>query len=183
MSLPNRDELAVIDEEIKLSGALPIVARAAAIEAFDRGEMTSENACSWFARAQSTLPDLWPSKQAVQGATDELLAAAFVGRGSVTKRGELVKLIGESAAADAAKEYGLRNLHDYQSIGKAPVVIDDGKDKKPADKHVDNPWSAAGWNITKQGQLLKVIGADKATQMAKSVGSFVGATKPAAKVA
>ena len=45
-----------------------------------------------------------------------------------------------------------------------------------------NPWSQAGWNVTKQGQLLRERGVPVAVQMAKSAGSFIGAleaTKPA----
>jgi len=42
----------------------------------------------------------------------------------------------------------------------------------------NNPWSKAGWNITKQGQFMTANGADKAKQLAESVGSFIGATKP-----
>jgi hypothetical protein len=43
----------------------------------------------------------------------------------------------------------------------------------------DNPWSKEGWNLTKQGQLVR-SDANKAAEIAKSVGSFVGATHPAA---
>lgn len=42
----------------------------------------------------------------------------------------------------------------------------------------ENPWSAAGWNITRQGQYVKQHGIDKATQMAERVGSKIGATSP-----
>lgn len=41
----------------------------------------------------------------------------------------------------------------------------------------DNPWSAQGWNITKQGAILREDGA-KAERMATAVGSKVGATTP-----
>ena len=43
----------------------------------------------------------------------------------------------------------------------------------------DNPWSAAGWNVTRQGQLVKSLGTEKAAQIAAAVGSRIGATKPA----
>lgn len=42
----------------------------------------------------------------------------------------------------------------------------------------DNPWSAKGWNITKQGQYIRENGAAKAEEAAKAAGSFVGATGP-----
>ena len=43
----------------------------------------------------------------------------------------------------------------------------------------DNPWSAAGWNLTKQGQVVKELGEEKAADMAARVGSKLGATKAA----
>ena len=42
-----------------------------------------------------------------------------------------------------------------------------------------NPWSASGWNVTRQGAYVKTHGMDKATQMARAAGSYVGATAPA----
>lgn len=42
----------------------------------------------------------------------------------------------------------------------------------------DNPWSAKNWNLTKQGQVIKTQGLAAAEQMAKSVGSYVGASQP-----
>jgi hypothetical protein len=42
----------------------------------------------------------------------------------------------------------------------------------------DNPWSVAGWNLTKQGQVVREQGATKAEALAKAAGSKVGATRP-----
>lgn len=44
-----------------------------------------------------------------------------------------------------------------------------------------NPWTAENWNVTKQGGVIREHGREKADQLAKSAGSYVGATKPAAK--
>lgn len=44
-----------------------------------------------------------------------------------------------------------------------------------------NPWSAAHWNLTEQGNVVKVHGMEKAEQMAKAAGVHVGATKPVVK--
>lgn len=46
----------------------------------------------------------------------------------------------------------------------------------------NNPWSADHWNLTAQGQIV-TENAQKAEQMAKAAGSFVGATRPKAKAA
>lgn len=47
-------------------------------------------------------------------------------------------------------------------------------------RNADNPWSAAGWNITAQGAYVTKHGAAKAAEAAASVGSKIGATKPPA---
>jgi hypothetical protein len=43
---------------------------------------------------------------------------------------------------------------------------------------LNNPWSAQNWNLTEQGKYLKEHGMEKAEQLAKLAGSFVGATAP-----
>ena len=42
----------------------------------------------------------------------------------------------------------------------------------------DNPWTAANWNLTKQGEILRTDRA-RAEQMAKSAGTSIGGPKPA----
>lgn len=48
----------------------------------------------------------------------------------------------------------------------------------PLGRNVDNPWSPAGWNLTKQGAYIRQHGEAKAGEAAASVGSHIGATKP-----
>lgn len=55
--------------------------------------------------------------------------------------------------------------------------------KAPLGSNADNPWSAAGWNLTNQGKYVVQHGAAKAAEAAKSVGSYVGATRAPAKAA
>ena len=45
----------------------------------------------------------------------------------------------------------------------------------------NNPWSPDHWNLTKQGQIIKEHGSEKAAQMAQAAGSKVGATRPTPK--
>lgn len=45
----------------------------------------------------------------------------------------------------------------------------------------DNPWSKAGWNMTKQGAYVREHGNVKAEQMAKAAGSKIGAAHPPEK--
>lgn len=47
----------------------------------------------------------------------------------------------------------------------------------------ENPWTAEGWNMTKQGQYLRANGEEKAAAAAKAAGVTIGATKPVAKAA
>ena len=42
----------------------------------------------------------------------------------------------------------------------------------------ENPWSAKGWNMTKQGQYVREHGMAKAQEAAKAAGSKIGATRP-----
>lgn len=44
----------------------------------------------------------------------------------------------------------------------------------------NNPWSKAGWNVTKQGALVTSLGTTKAGEIAALVGSKLGDTKPQA---
>lgn len=46
----------------------------------------------------------------------------------------------------------------------------------------DNPWTATGWNITKQTEIL-TADPKRAEQMARSAGTFVGGPRPQAKAA
>jgi len=42
----------------------------------------------------------------------------------------------------------------------------------------NNPWSKAGWNMTKQGSLVRTLGAVKAGEIAALAGCKIGDTKP-----
>lgn len=44
---------------------------------------------------------------------------------------------------------------------------------------LDNPWTKEGWNVTRQGQVVKQVGAAKAAEMAKAAGVSLGAVRPA----
>jgi len=44
----------------------------------------------------------------------------------------------------------------------------------------NNPWSKEGWNMTKQGALVRQLGEAKAAEIAAQVGAKIGDTKPAA---
>lgn len=50
-------------------------------------------------------------------------------------------------------------------------------------KGADNPWSAEGWNVTRQGAAVRSMGIDRAQSLARSAGSHIGATRPPARAA
>lgn len=60
-------------------------------------------------------------------------------------------------------------------FGESPDAINKISDNKGG----SNPWSAANWNVTEQGKVIKAIGLERAAQIAAAAGSKIGATKPA----
>ena len=75
--------------------------------------------------------------------------------------------------AEWAKDMQERKPHWWpQSVGGgAPGGRGGGLTMK------ENPWSAEGWSITKQGQIYKES-PEKAAQLAERAGSKIGATRP-----
>lgn len=45
----------------------------------------------------------------------------------------------------------------------------------------DNPFSADGWNLTKQGEVIKTLGMAQAEKLAKAAGTTVGGKRPEKK--
>jgi hypothetical protein len=97
-------------------------------------------------------------------------------------RGVLVRTMGEAGALALAKRYGHDSLHSREK-GKRPEGVEAPTDDTApkigaAGDHKNNPFSKAGWSITKQGTLLRAVGREKCAQIAASVGSKIGATRP-----
>ena len=95
-------------------------------------------------------------------------------------RGQLIREIGEGPTRELAKRYGHETLHS-KAEGKRPKSLDaptDDKKNIPAADRASNPFSREGWNVTRQGSLIKAVGEEKAAQIARAVGSHIGATKP-----
>lgn len=79
-------------------------------------------------------------------------------------------------AADWLKDMQEKRPHWWpQSVGGGA-----GANRGGPTNRADNPWSAEGWNMTKQGAVVRAQGMDKANAMAALVGSKVGDTRPAA---
>jgi hypothetical protein len=121
-------------------------------------------------------PFLLPTKAETEanaaGVDPAVLASARAG--NRTAYGKVYLALGKDRAATDA----------LIAQKQAPVTVkddsaaDDASDKKPITDHSKNPWHKSNFNVTRQGQLLKQFGKEKAASMAKSVGSHIGATHP-----
>jgi hypothetical protein len=92
-------------------------------------------------------------------------------------RNALVKQVGKAEADKIAQRYGLKSAHDTRR-GTAPTDSTPEKTKSNGAEHRNNPFHKSAWNISKQGALLRAVGAEKCAAIANAVGSKIGATKP-----
>jgi hypothetical protein len=73
-----------------------------------------------------------------------------------------------------------RKQLDQILAGETPKG-DDNRNRDAGGKFAptsNNPWSAANWNVTEQGRLVRVLGEEKAAGIARAAGSHIGATRP-----
>jgi hypothetical protein len=162
MSLPPE-----IVKQLQVAGMKMSAITTDAADAFQRGEFIEATIGKWTTEQQTKRPHCFIGDEQV-----DLEHSAFVD-GNMTARSRLIKSVGEDAAAERAKEWGLKSITDFKTRGERPG----GEQQKEKPKG-DNPWSAEHWNVTKQGQVAKADFA-LATRLAKAAGSWVGATKPA----
>jgi hypothetical protein len=186
--LPDKTELAEIRRALKEAGATAPDAEANAIKAFRDGDVTIDRIDSWMTLQKIDNPtSLWVATN-VQVNADEaraeqiaaLTRTAFEHGGSPGARGRLVLEIGEDAADKAAKEFGLKGLHDYATKIAAPTADDKGGDDKAKDKAKDktsNPFTAQAWNLTEQSRLFRV-NPELCAKLAAAAGVKIGATRP-----
>ncbi len=108
-----------------------------------------------------------------------LADAAFL-ENNLKARGEMVRTLGTVATLEIARKYGHADLGS-RAKGKRPANVDAPEKEAPklgaAGEHANNPFSRQGWNISKQGALLRAVGAEKCAAIAASVNSRIGATK------
>ena len=139
-----------------------------AADAFERAEFIEATLPKWVAEQKEMRPHCFIGAGQV-----DLESAAF-GDGNMTARARLIKQVGQADAEARAKELGLKGITDFKTRGERP-----GGKENQAKPRGDNPWSAEGWNVTKQGQVVRADFA-LATRLAKAAGSFIGATRPRA---
>jgi hypothetical protein len=148
---------------------------------------TGETITEWLAKLRETKPHFFPDYIPAEiSEADEARAiidaatltptpaslSALFNRFSVAKAQEILKASGVDIKPDR---------HGRIKPGKKITVADDGKatvEDGPKEDRRSNPFSREGWNVTKQGSLIKSLGPEKAAAIARSVGSYIGATKP-----
>jgi hypothetical protein len=101
---------------------------------------------------------------------------AFSGAGNITAAARLIRELGRAEADRIAQSYGKAHALD----SKQGVSPQQTKNRNGTDDHKGNPWCSAGpWSITRQGQIVKALGIEKASAMARAVNSHIGASRPA----
>jgi hypothetical protein len=135
------------------------------------GKKKMRNPTEWLEKKFPTL-----LKQADAPRGDVELDAAQKACQSLSMQGELVKAMGAQRTGDLMALYG-------GALGKLskPLPLEKEKEKQKI-RGRNNPWSQEGWNLTKQGQLVKDIGEEAARGICASAGVAWGATKPAKQV-
>lgn len=178
---PTNEELPTIKTALEHEGADVAKAMPKAIEDYVEGAFTIDRVQAYAIALKAKHPELWPlsPEEAEQRETDDkvrgLIADILSNPRSPNARGALVRATGKAKADELMRENGFKSIGDFVSKPRKPES--DKSDDKPSD--AKNPWSRAGWSITKQGQMTRKIGVENAQKMAAKVGSFIGATRPA----
>ena len=131
------------------------------------GKKKMRNPEAWLEKKFPTL-----LKQADAPRGDVELDAAQQACQSLTMQAELVKAMGVQRTGELMALYG-------GAVGRIskPLPIEKEKEKQKI-RGRNNPFSAEGWNVTKQGQLIRDIGEEAARGICAAAGVAWGATKP-----
>lgn len=170
-------------EAAVIAGVRPEVAETDLRERIRAGDVTEANFTEKLAEWKAT-----PNHHffALSGADIEAEAIDAFGPGRTLKaQADYTKKHGEAKAAEVAALFGT-------SLGGKPGKVPEGfKTKEPDARAINkdvppsvgtNPWAAGSWNVSKQGQVVKALGLEKAQKIARAAGSYVGATHAAAKL-
>jgi hypothetical protein len=152
-----------------------------------RGELrhveTGQTITEWLSKLRTTKPHWFPDYVDPETAkADE--ATALIDAATLTPSlatiGALVKAVGDKKAMEILAASGVSLKPDRNGKLKPGKKVTGAGDKSPekTEDRRSNPFSREGWNITKQGSLVRSLGPEKAAAIARSVGSYIGATKP-----
>lgn len=101
----------------------------------------------------------------------------------ITDDGRVVTKDGVGVTPGVEADVWLQEMQTKRAHWWPPSEGGGAKGAKVGITSVKNPWSAAHWNITEQGNYINANGIEKAQQMAALAGSKIGATRPTVKAA
>jgi hypothetical protein len=113
-------------------------------------------------------PHMWPAPMEL-----DHLERCFGSKPNLSAQGDLVKQVGLAQAKETARKWGT------ELASLKPGVRPDGdgtSEQRPA--RPSNPWSAAGWSLKRQGELVKSMPLSSVAAIARSAGCVIGSTKP-----
>jgi hypothetical protein len=102
---------------------------------------------------------------------------------TLTKISKLNQMLGDVRCDEVLKQWSVSVTAMDRSGNIRPGTPPEWANKntpeaKKATNRKANPWSKEGWNVTRQGAIVRDLGMEKAAGMARSVGCVVGSTKP-----
>jgi hypothetical protein len=97
---------------------------------------------------------------------------------NVSAQGATAVALGVTKANEIAAQVGSKigQTHPNPDFARGEQEKKSAADKRRKD-HSKNPFHRSAWNISGQGTLVKSIGLEKANEIARTVGSHVGATR------
>lgn len=183
--IPNPAQEAVVRVAIEQNGRVLPTAVEDVLENFRAGRFKATDAASFLEKIEHEEVGLCGPKPhwfiPAAGSDDDMARQAFL-FGHATSQAQYVKKFGMTAAVEAAKLY--ENPFASGTYGKPGIEPEAEKAKRnggDGKQRTSNPWSAEHWNTRRQTELVKQIGFAAAEGIARSAGSFIGATKPGAK--
>jgi hypothetical protein len=137
---------------------------------------TQQSLAEWILEYRETRPHCFADRdldgeQLEQQQIDDAMLNPTPGKVTV-----LAKMVGPRVFEKIVKDYGFDVAR--MKAGTRPEYAADGKTVVPRKADAKNPWSAAGWNITAQGSIIKSLGPEKAASIARAAGCQIGATRP-----
>lgn len=93
--------------------------------------------------------------------------------GNVSAHGLLMRELGQADYAAWCKKHGAAPGK------KVEQTNENAADQKAKEDRRGNPWSREGWNVSRQGVLVRTLGVAKAAEIARAAGGRIGATRPA----
>ncbi len=105
--------------------------------------------------------------------------------GNLTAKGQLVKAHGLTAVDAVLAGTAGDHTSDAERRARAALAGRDNAGRftgpSPAEREAgkNNPWSAEGWSVTRQGAVTRALGVEAAARIARAAGCALGSTKPA----